>query len=125
MIVKGITATGDQFWPHTGELAGLVTLLLAVFWFAFVPIQLEFDRVELTIRYLFRRSLTIPWFELKSYGFGRNVFVLQFETRSFQIFSQAFAPADWHQLISFLSERYPECKGSKWFGTRGFPWRKK
>ena len=125
MTARGFTATGDQFWPNTGTLAGVVTLALAIVWFMFVPIQLEFDRVELTIRYLFRRSRTILWYELKSYGPGNNVFVLQFETRTLKIFYQAFAPADWHQLISFLSMRYPECKADGWLGASLFRWRRK
>jgi hypothetical protein len=125
MAVRGFTATGNQFWSHTGELAGIVALALAIVWVLFVPIQLEFDRVELTIRYLLRRSRTIPWFELKYYGPGRGVFVLQFESRSFRVFSQAFAPGDWRQLISFLSERYPECKADGWFGASLFRWREK
>jgi hypothetical protein len=68
MAVRGFTATGNQFWSHTGALAGLVAVALGIVWFLFVPIQLEFDRVELTIRYLFRRSRTILWFELMRYG---------------------------------------------------------
>jgi hypothetical protein len=125
MAVRGFTATGNQFWPHIGELGGIVAFALAIVWVLFVPIQLEFDRVEFTIRYLLRRSRTIPWFELKHYGPRNNVFVLRFESRSFRVFSQAFAPADWHQLISFLSERYPECKADGWFGASLFRWLEK
>ena len=125
MAASGFRATGKQLWPHIGELAGVVTLVLAIVWFMFVPTRLEFDRVELTIRYLFRGSRTIPWFGLKYYGPGRGVFVLQFESRSFRVFSQAFAPGDWRQLISFLSERYPECKADGWFGASLFRWREK
>jgi hypothetical protein len=125
MAASGFRATGKQLWPHIGELAGVVTLVLAIVWFMFVPTRLEFDRVEFTIRYLFRRSQTIPWFGLKYYGPGRGVFVLQFETRSFQIFSQAFAPGDWYHLITFLDTRYAECKADGWFGGRGFRWHTK
>ena len=125
MAASGFTATGDQFWARTGELVGVVTLVFAIVWLMFVPVRLEFDRVELTIRYLFGRSHTIPWYELELYGDGRGVFMLQFENRSFQIFSQAFAPRDWHQLIGLLSTRFPDCKADGWFGASLFRWRRK
>lgn len=125
MAASGFTATGEQFWPKTGELAGVVTLVLVIVSLMFVPIQLKFDRVDLTICYLFSRSRIIPWCELEYYGPGSNVFVLQFESGSFQIFSEAFAPADWYQLTSFLATRYPERKADGWFGVRGFRWRRK
>ena len=125
MASAGFTATGDQFWPRTGELVGVVTLLLGIVWVMFVPVQLEFDRAELAIRYLFGRSRTIPWYELELYSPGNNVFMLQFEGQSFQIFSDAFAGRDWHQLIDFLSTRFPECKADGWAGASLFRWRRK
>jgi hypothetical protein len=64
MVAVGFTATGDQFWPRMSALVGLVALALVIVWFIFVPVELEFDRVEITIRYRFRRSRTIPWLSL-------------------------------------------------------------
>jgi hypothetical protein len=125
MAASGFTATGDQFWRRTGELVGIVVLFLTSIWFMFVPTRLEFDRVELTIRYLFRRSCTLPWYKLELYGSGNNVFMLQLEGQSFQIFSQAFATRDWHQLMNFLSTRFPERKADGWAGASLFRWRRK
>ena len=126
MVASGVTATGDQFWPRTGELVGVTGVFFVVSWCSFVPIGIEFDRVEVTIRYLFRRGTTIPWHELERYGPRNNVFVLQFETCSFQILSDAFAPAEWHQLITLLDTRFGDCKDDEWFGLpRLFRWRRK
>ena len=33
MAASGFTVTGAHFWARTGELAGVVTLVLAVIWF--------------------------------------------------------------------------------------------
>jgi hypothetical protein len=125
MVAIGLTATGDQFWPRIGALVGLVALALGIVWFIFVPVELQFDRVELTIRYRFRRSCTIPWCDLEYYGPRRRMFVLQFAGRSLKLFSQAFAPSDWYELMSFLDDRYPECKADGWFGRSGFRWHTK
>ena len=125
MAASGFTATGDQFWPRTGELVGVVTVFLAIVWFMFVPVLLEFDRVELTIRYLFGRRHTVPWYELELYGDAGGLFTLQFQGQSFQIFSQAFAPRDWHQLAGLLSTRFPDCKADGWVGPSLFRWRRK
>ena len=125
MAASGATATGDQFWPRTGELVGVVAVFSAIVWFMFVPVRLEFDRVELTIRYLFGRTRTVPWYELELYGDGGGCFTLQFEGQSFQIFSPAFDPCDWHQLVALLSARFPDCKADGWIGPTLFRWRRK
>src|SRR3954451_24557734 len=91
MAASGFTATGAEFWVGTGVLLGVVAVAFAAVWLMFVPIRLEFDRVELTIRYLLGRSRTLPWFELDLYGPSEGVFVLQFESKTFQIFSAAFS----------------------------------
>ncbi len=91
----------------------------------FVPVQLEFDRVELTIRYVFSRSRTLPWYELQLYGPGDGVFMLQFESQTFQVFSAAFSPRDWWQLTDLLSTRFPECEADGWAGASLFRWRRK
>ena len=122
MVAMGLTATGDQFWPRIGALVGLVPLTLGIVWFMFVPVQLEFDRVEITTRYRFRRSRTFPWYDLEYYGPRGRMFVLQFAERTLKIFSQAFAPSDWYELTNFLDNRYPECKADGWFGRSGFRW---
>ena len=111
MAATGSTTTGAQFWARTGELALVVTVALGAVWFMFVPVRLEFDRVELTIRYFFGRTRTIPWCELELYGSGNNVFMLQFESgHTFQIFPAAFSEQDLWELTNFLSMRCPECK---------------
>jgi hypothetical protein len=125
MAASGFTATGGQFWTRTGMLGGVVALLFAGVWFMLVPVRLEFDRVELTIRYPLGRSNTIPWCELELYGDVRGLFILQFEDQSFQIFPQAFSHRDWHELISFLSTRFADCKADGWAGPALFRWRRK
>lgn len=125
MAALGFTATGTYFWVATGALFGVVALSFGFTWFMFVPVRLEFDRVDLTIRYWLGRSRTIPWFELEYYGPAKNVFILQFENQSFQIFPKAFAPRDWNQLISFLKTRFPECEADGALGSILFRWRKK
>ena len=126
MAASGYTATGAQFWARTGEIALVVTVALGFVSFMFVPVRLEFDRVELTIRYLLRRTRTIPWCELELYGPGNNVFMLQFETgHTFQIFSAAFSAQDWWELTNFLSTRFPERKADGWAGASLYRWRRK
>ena len=41
------------------ELVGLVTLVAASVWFMSVPVELEFDRVELTIQVRLRLALAL------------------------------------------------------------------
>jgi hypothetical protein len=125
MAASGFTAGGAQFWARTGEMLAVTAFFFAFVWIAFVPMQLEFDRVELTIRYLLRRSRTTPWSELELYGDGRGTFMLQFEGQTYQIFSAAFSSRDWWQLTNFLSTRFPECKADGWAGASLFKWRGK
>jgi hypothetical protein len=125
MAASGFTATGAEFWVGTGVLLGVVAVAFAAVWLMFVPIRLEFDRVELTIRYLLGRSRTLPWFELDLYGPSEGVFVLQFESKTFQIFSAAFSAADWGELTHFLSTRFPECEADGWVGSTLVRWRRK
>ena len=74
---------------------------------------------------VFGRTRTIPWYELKLYGDAGGCFTLQFEDQSFQIFAPAFDPRDWHQLVTLLSTRFPDCKADGWIGPALFRWRKK
>jgi hypothetical protein len=122
MVARGAIATGSYFWPRTGALVGLVAFGLLMVWFIYVPVELEFDRVDVTIRYRFRRRRSFQWYELEYYGRRGSVFVLQFAGRTFKLFWQAFAPADWYELVSFLDDRYPERKADGWLRGKGFRW---
>ena len=96
-------------------------------WLIFAPRRLEFTDTDLTIQFYLRRAQTLPWNELKYYGRGNSVFLLQFVgQQAFQIFSHAFSKQQWRLLTNFLSNRYPERKASGWIGPFGFrwPWRR-
>src|SRR5678809_833261 len=108
-IMAAEAATNDgSLWVRAGVLIGVTTFLFVFVWLMFVPIRLEFDRVELTIRYPFRRRCTIPWYELERYSYGRLHFTLQFEGGTFHIFFHAYSGQDWWKLTNFLSTRFPD-----------------
>ncbi len=101
-------------------------IILAVVWFMFVPSQLEFSDGQFTIKFPFRQVHTLSWSDLKYYGAGRNVFMIQFAgIGTFQIFPQAFPPNEWLMLKNFLSSAFPDKKASGHIGARMFKWPRK
>lgn len=116
-----------HWWSRGYMLSLLVPAVFCVFavWLMFVPVRLEFDDTHFTIQLPLRRPHTLPWEELKYYGPGQNVFMIQFAGReAFQIFARAFPRDQWRLLTNFLSDRFPDCKASGWIGPFMFKWRK-
>ena len=96
--------------------------------FATVPSRLEFSDTQLIIQFPLRRLRTIPWDDLKYYGWLEGVFGLQFYTAgTFSIYPQAFPRREWRMFKSFLFTTFPERKASGFIGARFYqwPWRKK
>ncbi len=90
-------------------------------WFMFVPSELEFSSSELTVRSRMGRYQVLRWDDLRYYGRGNNVFMIEFEgMEAVQIFSFAYPRDEWRQLTSFLEIRYPHNKASLWLGPFGF-----
>jgi len=94
-------------------------------WFMFVPKKLEYSETEFSIGRRFTGSCNLRWSELKYYGDGNNVFMIQFRDRpAYQIFAAAYSRDQWKQLVQFLSDRFPEKKASGYVGPFMFKWRK-
>lgn len=98
------------------------TILLPLFiWIVFVPEKLSYSDNEITIKMRFGQLNTIGWTDLKYYGTGRGVFLLEFnDCPTFQIFSIAFPTNQWAQFTTFLGNRFPEREAKGWVGTNGF-----
>lgn len=116
----------NQNWWSQGYLMSLLVPAVigpVAVWLMFVPKRLEFTDTYFTIQFFLRRVRTLPWEELKYYGRGNNVFMIQFDReQAFQIFTYAFPKKQWRLLTNFLSNRYPERKASGWIGPFGFKW---
>jgi hypothetical protein len=83
-----------------------------ILWFVSVPAVLEFSDTRLTIRWRFRRQMSLSWDNLKSYDVSFNSLNLQFVGKKwpFQIFSPAYPKAAFRQFPDFLQNRFPEKK---------------
>jgi hypothetical protein len=115
----------DHWWTRDYMLSLLIPFGIAplIVWFLFVPSRLEFSDSEFTIQFPFRPLHTLDWSDLKYYGSGENVFMIQFASvGTFQIFSQAFRRGEWRMLKNFLSSTFPDRKASGYFGDRMFKW---
>jgi len=80
----------DHKWWSLDYLTSLL-IPIAIFpvfvWFAFVPKELEFNDQALDIQFHFRKRHNLLWNALTYWGRGQGVFVMQFGTSSFQIYS--------------------------------------
>jgi hypothetical protein len=115
----------NHWWTRDYMLSLLIPFSIAplVVWFMFVPSRLEFSDSEFTIQFPFRPLHTLNWSDLQYYGFGENVFMIQFAgVGTFQIFPQAFRRGDWRMLKNFLGSTFPDRKASGYFGDRMFKW---
>jgi hypothetical protein len=113
-------------WWSAGYVYTMLPVIAAlpvITWFAFVPKTLEFSEELFTVQFHFRPRHRIPWGELKYWGWGENVFLLEFEGhRTFQIALWAFPSNQRRPLIDFLSAHYPKRKARLWIGIQGFRW---
>lgn len=134
IAIVGVTALSyvwqgyhQHHWWTRGYMLSLVVPVVlgpVAVWLMFVPRRLEFTETDFTIQFYLRRLHTLPWDELKYYGRGNNVFMLQFVGQeAFQIFSSAFPKGQWRLLTNFLSNRYPDRKASGYIGNLMFKWR--
>jgi hypothetical protein len=114
-----------HWWTRDYILTLLVPFAIVpvVVWFMFVPRRLEFNDSEFTIQYPFRPLHILEWADLKYYGPGPNVFMIEFiDVGTFQIFPRAFRRSEWRLLKNFLSTTFPDRKASGYFGDRMFKW---
>ncbi len=122
--------TGPGGVGHAASAAATWLLALPLFvlaaWFMFVPSELAFSSEELVVRSRMGRYQVLRWDDLRYYGRGNNVFMIEFEgMEAVQIFSYAYPRDQWRQLTSFLEIRYPHNKASLWIGPFGFKLRGK
>ena len=113
----------NHWWTRDYMLSLLIPFSIAplVVWFMFVPSRLEFNDSEFTIQFPFRPLHTLNWSDLQYYGFGENVFMIQFASvGTFQIFPQAFRRGEWSMLKNFLATTFPDRKATGSFGDRMF-----
>jgi hypothetical protein len=134
-LMVSITVVGSYFWSGYRENVWwsfdyLVSLLIPlgmmvmVSWFAFVPRLLEYDDRCIRIHFRMRDFREHSWSELRYYGGGFNVFLLQFGSRqALQILGQAYPKAEWDEFRRFLKDHLPERKASGWIGPFGFRWK--
>lgn len=97
-------------------------------WFAFVPEVMEYSDRQFHVRFCFRRDRLLLWSDLRHYGPGQNVFLLQFGSeQAIQICATAYRPAEWKTFIDFLKNTYPDRKADIWIGPFGhsWPWKKR
>ena len=107
---------GDFENRRTTDVCWLVIIMLVptIVWFAFVPSRLEFSDTGFTVKFPFRPLHAIDWSDFHSYGPGENTLVIQFtDSRTFQIFPQAYHPSDWRVLENFLSSKFPDKRVSQ------------
>lgn len=101
------------------SLAIPLTIIPLAIWAMFVPRHLEYSDTHLVIRTLLEGHHTLSWSELKHYGTGRNVFMIQFDSvPTFQIFPQAYPRAERRKFVAFLEATFPEKQASGFMG----PW---
>ncbi|MBB6244271.1 hypothetical protein [Rhodanobacter sp. MP1X3] len=115
---------GD-WWTRDYIFSMLIPIAIAplAVWLMFVPSQLEFSDSQIIIKFRFRPLYELSWSNLKYYGSGQSVFMIQFVGYgTFQIFPQAFHRSDWLLLKNFLSSTFPEKKASGYIGNRMFKW---
>jgi len=92
-------------------------------WLMFVPSQLEFSESHIGIKFRFRPLYALSWSDLKYYGAGQSVFMIQFAgCGTFQIFPQAYSRGDWLLLRNFLLSTFPEKKASGYIGNQMSKW---
>ena len=110
-----------KWWKVDYLLSLLIPFAIApiAVWFMFVPRLLAYSETEFGIHPLMSGQQTFPWSELKYYGRGNNVFMIQFEGKqAFQIFAMAYPKREWSDFLAFLKTNFPERKAS---GSVG-PW---
>ncbi len=96
-------------------------LMIIAIWFGFVPRLLEYDEHAITIHSWWMGRHTYQWQDLKYFGSGFNVFLLQFGSKqAFQILAQAYPKKDWREFICFLKQTFPNKRASGWLGPFGF-----
>jgi hypothetical protein len=118
----------DHKWwapEYIASLAIPFTVAPIVIWFMFVPRRLAYSETEFVLENWPATRCQLAWSQLKYYGPGEGVFMIQFEGRqAFQILGAAFPSSDWREFVDFLSNRYPEKKASGTIGSSLFRWRK-
>src|SRR2546425_1209729 len=83
---------GHHWWTRDYILSLLIPFTIApiAVCLMFVPSRLEFSDTAFVIQLPFRRLYTLSWDDLRYYGRGKNVFMIQFSgVGTFQIFAQA------------------------------------
>ncbi len=131
VIVAGYFSDGyfrHHWWSasYWGTVSMSFPIMISVVWFAFVPSHLEITESGISIRRTFGRLHSLPWEDLRYWGQGEGVFLLEFDGLSaFQIQRDAYPTEEWAYFIDLLSSRAPQRKTSRWIGPRGFRWREK
>jgi hypothetical protein len=117
----------NLWWSRSYFLSLLIPFAIAPV-VVCVALQFEFSETELTIQFPFRPLRTVPWDDLKYYGWGEGVYGLQFHTSgTFTFYPAALPRREWRTFKSFLLTAFPERKASGFIGARLFqwPWKKR
>ncbi len=112
----------SHWWSFDYILSLTIPLVLMplIIWFGLVPRILEVFDDSISIGYWYRRPVTIPLEQIKHWGFGQNVLLLEFQGhQTFQIYLAAYPNNQWSSFVDILASRYPRRKAKGWFGTRG------
>jgi hypothetical protein len=89
--------------------------------YLFVSGPIEFSEDELKIVSRFQGEQIYAWKDLKYYGDGRGVYMIQFgDDQALQIYSGSYSAEDWSKLINFLTSHYPDRKADGYLGAHLF-----
>ena len=103
------------------SLSVLVSPIALISWMMFVPRYLYFSDSHFSVEFFMRERSIEDWDNLKCWGNGNGVFILQFDGgQTYQILPTAYSPDQWSKLIAFVTSRYPDRKANGWFGPWGF-----
>lgn len=100
-----------------------ISLFILFAWFGFIPRVIAYSEESFLIDMLICGNKILPWSELKYYGQGNNVFMIQFNgTRTFQISKLAYSSDQWTDFVTFLQTNFPDKKATGSIGDRMFKW---
>jgi len=89
--------------------------------YAFVSGVIEFSEDQLKITSRSQGEQSYAWKDLKYYGDGRGVYMIQFgNDQALQIYSGSYSSEDWSKLIDFLTSHYPDRKADGYLGAHLF-----
>ena len=115
-------------WWKIGYFESLlipISIMMVFIWYGFVPKKLGYSDEKFEIDNFMNGKNSISWSELKYHGYGRGVYMIEFNgTDTFQISKWAYSKNEWFEFMNFLTTHFPDKKATGYFGNKMFKWRK-